>query len=153
VPIGVPCTAAMQPSSHRYFFVHVLASAAPNTAEGTKATAAADALAPQTVPIAGLELGPLLGRSPYGSTFRACHKGTPVAVKVLFCHKQKCHPHKPALQCRIVSTQGCFSMPISRCLSCLAACLLTAQSDQVCPPYMIAAGAWCRCLPQVVLCD
>lgn len=82
VPIGIPCAAALQPSARRYFFVRV----APDAAAAT--SGAGGAHAPEPLPIPGLELGPLLAKSPHGRTYRGFLKGSPVAVKVgLLLHR------------------------------------------------------------------
>ncbi len=78
MPIGIPVTAALQPNSHRYFFVRLQPEAdAPAPAACPHGLPAAGAL-----PLPGLELGPLLGQSAYGRTYRGFHNGIPVAVKV-----------------------------------------------------------------------
>jgi len=76
VPIGIPCAAALQPSARRFFFVRVAPDAVATAAS------AGGAHAPEPLPISGLELGPLLAKSPYGRTYRGFLNGSPVAVKV-----------------------------------------------------------------------
>jgi len=81
VPIGIPCMASQQPSSHRYFFVTIYSS--------EEAAGRADVplqvhpmRVPKPLPIKDLERGPLLAKGPNGSTYRGFYKGEAVAVKV-----------------------------------------------------------------------
>lgn len=78
VPIGIPCAAALQPNSHRYFFVRLQ----PESDAIGPMPCAHGLSVPSALPLPGLELGPLLAQSSYGRTYRGFHNGTPVAVKV-----------------------------------------------------------------------
>jgi hypothetical protein len=82
IPIGIPCAAVMQPGSQRYYFVHVASVEQQRAGAPSPGAVPGRGRLPQPLPIAGLKLGPLLGCSPYGRTYRAFYKGSPAAVKV-----------------------------------------------------------------------